>query len=186
MYPSWWHDVCVLKKNIQDWLRLRVCVSFYYLFLLRKIYPAKNERRKRLQRRTGGQNWWMYTSVVSRQKWKKKEASATNWWTKLVNVHQCSVVKKNICKKTGRGWTCTFEWNLWARMYTNAVKKNSAEIGSNVHQCSVVEKNHFCHWSEILLAPMYTVGKKKYPKVRLRLDVYIGVNLLTRMYTSVV
>ena len=59
-------------------------------------------------------------------------------------------------------------------------------VGYKVHQCSVVEKNNFCHWNDILLAPVNTVEKKKYAKIRPRWDVYNGVNLLAPMYTRVV
>jgi hypothetical protein len=69
-------------------------------------------------------------------------------------------------------------------MYTNVVKKISAEIGSNVHQCSVVKKK-ICPWNDILLAPVNTVEKKKYAKIGPRWDVYIGVNLLAPVYTCV-
>ena len=51
-------------------------------------------------------------------------------------------------------------------------------VGYKVHQCSVLEKNIFCHWNDILLAPVNTVEKKKYAKIGPRWDVYIGVNLL--------
>ena len=37
----------------------------------------------------------------------------------------------------------------------------TGEIGYNVQKCSVLEKNNFCHWNDILLAPVNTVEKKK-------------------------